>query len=95
MVKAKAGRDDVYYAVGQLAELAGVSARTLRHYEEEGLLCPSRSENGYRVYTARDAKRLASILSMRACGLSVATIHRLLASAGAIFVTCSMRTFSL
>ena len=82
MVKAKAGRDDVYYAVGQLAELAGVSARTLRYYEDEGLLCPSRSENGYRVYTARDAKRLASILSMRACGLSVATIHRLLASAG-------------
>lgn len=82
MVKAKAGGDDVYYAVGQLAELAGVSARTLRYYEEEGLLCPSRSENGYRVYTARDAKRLASILSMRACGLSVATIHRLLSSAG-------------
>lgn len=82
MVKAKAERDDMYYAVGQLAELAGVSARTLRYYEEEGLLCPSRSANGYRVYTARDAKRLASILSMRACGLSVSTIHRLLASAG-------------
>lgn len=82
MVKAKAERDDVHYAVGQLAELAGVSTRTLRYYEEEGLLRPSRSANGYRVYTARDAKRLASILSMRACGLSVATIHRLLASAG-------------
>ncbi|MBM6942580.1 MerR family transcriptional regulator [Collinsella intestinalis] len=81
MVKAKAERDDVYYAVGQLAELAGVSTRTLRYYEEEGLLRPSRSANGYRVYTARDAKRLASILSMRACGLSVATIHRLLARA--------------
>ena len=82
MVKAKAEGDDVHYAVGELAELAGVSARTLRYYEEEGLLCPSRSANGYRVYTARDAKRLASILSMRACGLSVATIHRLLARAG-------------
>lgn len=81
MVKAKAEPDDVYYAVGQLAELAGVSTRTLRYYEEEGLLRPSRSANGYRVYTARDAKRLASILSMRACGLSVATIHRLLARA--------------
>ena len=81
MVKAKTERDDVYYAVGQLAELAGVSTRTLRYYEEEGLLRPSRSANGYRVYTARDAERLASILSMRACGLSVATIHRLLARA--------------
>ena len=54
MVKAKAERDDVHYAVGQLAELAGVSTRTLRYYEEEGLLRPSRAESGYRVYAASE-----------------------------------------
>lgn len=81
MGKVDGGRGDVRYTVGQLAELAGVSARTLRYYEEEGLLRPSRSASGYRMYAARDAKRLAGILSMRACGLSVATIRSLLDNA--------------
>lgn len=78
MGKRGMGRSDASYTVGQLAKLAGVSARTLRYYEEEGLLRPSRAESGYRVYAASDAKRLAYILSMRACGLPVATIHSLL-----------------
>ena len=78
MGKRGMGRSDASYTVGQLAKLAGVSARTLRYYEEEGLLRPSRAESGYRVYAASDAKRLAYILSMRACGLPVATIRSLL-----------------
>lgn len=78
MGKRDMGRSDASYTVGQLAKLAGVSARTLRYYEEEGLLRPSRAESGYRVYAANDAKRLAYILSMRACGLPVATIRSLL-----------------
>lgn len=65
------------YTVGELAKLAGVSARTLRHYEDKGLLRPSRDANGYRVYRTRDAKRLAQVLSMRACGLPLVTIRRL------------------
>lgn len=67
------------YTVGELAKLAGVSARTLRHYEDEGLLVPEREANGYRVYSQRDAKRLAQIISMRSCGLSLANIRQILA----------------
>ena len=67
------------YSVGELAKLAGVSTRALRHYEDCGLLAPARSENGYRVYSAADAKRLAHILAMRSCGLPLPEIRRLLA----------------
>lgn len=66
------------YTVGQLAELSGVSARALRHYEDAGLLKPARTASGYRVYSQKDARRLAQILSMRACNLPLTTIRRLL-----------------
>ena len=71
------------YTIGQLAKLAGVSARTLRHYEDEGLLHPSRTDSNYRVYRERDARRLAHIVAMRACGLPLPTIRRLLEDPGA------------
>ena len=67
-----------HYSVGQLAQMAGVSARTLRHYEDMGLLEPARAENGYRTYGPRDARRLSQILAMRACNLPLTTIRRLL-----------------
>lgn len=45
--------------VSQLARLAGVSVRTLHHYDEVGLLRPSaRSEAGYRLYAHADLERL-------------------------------------
>lgn len=44
------------YNIGELAELAGVSVRTLRHYEQIGLLAPKRGENGYRVYGPSEVK---------------------------------------
>ena len=66
------------YTVGQLAKLAGVSTRTLRHYEDLGLLAPARTASGYRSYHPSDAKRLAQILSMKACGLPLTTIRHLL-----------------
>ncbi len=64
--------------IGQLSELSGVSARTLRFYEEKGFLSPSRTESGYRLYSKRDERRLAQIVAMRSCGLPLATIGRLL-----------------
>lgn len=67
-----------HYSVGQLARIAGVSARTLRHYEDMGLLEPTRAENGYRTYGPRDVRRLSQVLAMRACGLPLTTIRRLL-----------------
>lgn len=66
------------YSIGELAKLAGVSTRTLRHYEDLGLLSPARTASGYRSYSPREARRLAQVLSMRACGLPLMTIRRML-----------------
>lgn len=69
--------------VGQLAEQSGVSARTLRYYEDLGILSPQRGPNGYRLYGPRDERRLAQVMAMRACGLPLATIARLVQDPGA------------
>lgn len=51
------------HTVGQTAKLAGVSVRTLHHYDAIGLLRPSgRGEQGYRRYDAADLDRLRAIL---------------------------------
>ena len=69
------------YTIGELAELAGVSTRTLRHYESLGLLVPQRAHNGYRSYSEADAKTLAQIQAMKLCGLPLATIGQLIQAA--------------
>ena len=54
------------YTVSRLAKLAGVSVRTLHHYDETGLLKPSfRSDSGYRQYQREDLLRLQQILFYR------------------------------
>lgn len=57
------------YTVGELAELAGVSTRTLRYYDEIGLLVPERRENGYRIYGSTQVDRLQEILFFRELGV--------------------------
>ena len=69
--------EETRYTIGELAGMAHTSARTLRHYEDVGLLRPARDENGYRSYSRADARRLAQILSMRSCGLPLTTIRQL------------------
>jgi DNA-binding transcriptional MerR regulator len=59
------------WTVGELAEELGVTTRTLRHYEAEGLLTPQR-EGGNRIYTARDHARLRLILRGRRFGMTLA-----------------------
>jgi DNA-binding transcriptional MerR regulator len=49
------------WRVGELAEAAGVSPDTLRHYERKGLLRPERSSNGYREYPERALERVRMI----------------------------------
>jgi MerR family transcriptional regulator, thiopeptide resistance regulator len=69
------------YSVGQLARLAGVSVRTLHHYNDIGLLNPSVvSSNGYRLYGRAQALRLQEILFYRDVGLSLAEIDEILRS---------------
>lgn len=64
--------------IGELAERTGVSARALRHYEEQGLLFPARTGGGYRDYSESDVTRVAQIKKMISAGLGTSTIRRYL-----------------
>lgn len=67
------------YTVKQLAALAGVTARTLRWYDKEGLLAPLRiTAAGYRIYGSAQVDRLQHILFYRELGLELNHIRRLL-----------------
>lgn len=60
------------YTVQKLAQMAGVSARTLRYYDEIGILKPARiNSSGYRIYGQREVDRLQQILFYRELGLSL------------------------
>ncbi len=66
--------------IGELGERAGVSAKTIRYYEEIGLLPePTRLPSGYRAYTDDDAARLAFIKSAQRLGLALDEIKEILA----------------
>lgn len=65
--------------VGRLARAAGVTVRTLHHYDEIGLLRPSqRTPAGYRSYAPADVARLQRVLGYRALGLGLDEIAALL-----------------
>ena len=66
--------------IGELAALAGVTTRTIRHYHDLGVLAePERAPNGYRTYTLRDAVALARVKRLAALGLSLAEIREVVA----------------
>jgi MerR family transcriptional regulator, thiopeptide resistance regulator len=62
----------------QFAELAGVTVRTLHHYDRLGLLRPRRTEAGYRVYRESDLERLEQIVALKFVGLPLKRIKTLL-----------------
>ena len=64
--------------IGELARRTGVSVRSLRYYEEQGLLRPERRPSGYREYGDEDAVTVRGIRLMLAAGLNTATIGELL-----------------
>ena len=69
------------YTIGQLAELAGVSTRTLRYYDRIGLLKPLYvDDSGYRWYGERELDLLQQILFYRERGFALAQISDLLYS---------------
>jgi DNA-binding transcriptional MerR regulator len=57
--------------IGELGERAGVSARTLRHYEELGLLPARRLANGYRVYDEHDLRLVREIRGLVELGFAL------------------------
>jgi MerR family transcriptional regulator, thiopeptide resistance regulator len=66
------------YRVGEFAALTGVTVRALQHYDRLGLLKPSRTESGHRLYTTGDQQRVRHILALRAVGMSLQRIRRVL-----------------
>lgn len=65
--------------IGDVARLAGITVRTLHHYDDIGLLTPSeRRSNGYRGYTDADISRLQQILTYRELDLGLDEIARVL-----------------
>lgn len=64
--------------IGELAARTGVSIRSLRYYEEQGLLTSVRSPSGQRHYTDHEAERVVFLQRLYAAGLSSRTIAELL-----------------
>jgi DNA-binding transcriptional MerR regulator len=65
--------------IGELAERTELSLRTIRHYDEIGLLKPSgRTEGGFRLYTERDFARLMLIRRMKPLGFPLEEMSELL-----------------
>ncbi|WP_041833695.1 MerR family transcriptional regulator [Actinoplanes sp. N902-109] len=64
--------------IGELAERTGVSVRSLRYYEEQGLLESRRSAGGHRHYDEEGVDRVAYLQRLYAAGLSSTTIISLL-----------------
>ncbi|MDK7585580.1 MerR family transcriptional regulator [Alcaligenes nematophilus] len=67
--------DAIHLTIGAVAKRAGITVRTLHHYDHIGLVCPSaRSESGYRLYSANDIERLHAVQSLKQLGLSLEAI---------------------
>lgn len=71
--------DDVYLQIGEAAERSGLTQRTLRYYEEKGLLKPpSRMDGGFRLYSPEDLERVQAIKQLKELlGFSLADIKEL------------------
>ncbi|MCF6742751.1 MerR family transcriptional regulator [Blastococcus sp. KM273128] len=65
--------------IGQVAERTGLSLRTIRWYEEEGLVVPtSRTDGGFRLYSDDDVARLEVIKRMKPLGFALEEMRELL-----------------
>lgn len=65
--------------IGEVAERTGLSLRTIRYYEEVGLVVPSaRSQGGFRLYTEPDVDRLRVIMRMKPLGFQLEEMRELL-----------------
>jgi MerR family transcriptional regulator, thiopeptide resistance regulator len=72
------------YSVSQIARLAGVSVRTLHHYDRIGLLSPAeRSDAGYRRYGDDDLRRLQQVMFYRELGFALSDITDLISDPNA------------
>lgn len=62
---------DRQLTVGEVAELTGVTVRTLHHYDRLGLVSPARTSAGYRLYDPADVARLQEVVAYRRLGFGL------------------------
>jgi DNA-binding transcriptional MerR regulator len=73
-------RSHIPLRIGELAVELGINPKTIRYYEEIGLLpAPARSPAGYRLYSAADGERLRFIAKAKAIGFTLREIREILA----------------
>ena len=65
--------------IGDVSKRAGLPAKTIRYYEEIGLISPLRDANGYRSFRERDMHKLAFLGRARALGITIEDCRTLLA----------------
>ena len=81
-----------YYTSGEFARKAKVTIRTIRFYDKQGILKPSKvSEAGYRLYTDEDFGRLQRILCLKYLGFSLEEIMALTIHEGREDMTHSLK----
>lgn len=75
----KHSEDEALLRIGDVAELTGLTQRTIRYYEEVGLLmAPTRTEGDFRLYSRRDVTRLAEIVRLKnLLGFSLGEIRKI------------------
>lgn len=64
--------------IGDVSQRTGLPSKTIRYYEQIGLICPQRSENGYRDFEEMDVHKLAFLGRARALGFSIDACRTLL-----------------
>lgn len=81
--------------IGELAERTGLSLRTIRFYEEVGVLAPApRTKGGFRQFTDGDLQRLQLVRQMKPLGLSVDEMRELLAAVDSLAASTAEPTRS-
>jgi len=74
----KIDTNEDYISIGNLARTIGVTTRTLRYYEEMGIMSPPRRlEGAVRVYTPEDVRKLKFILRLKELGLTIKEMQEL------------------
>ena len=66
-----------YQSAGEVAEMLGVTLRTIRYYEEQGLVAPTRTDKGTRYYSDFAVQRLEVCVRLAAIGIPIKTLRQL------------------
>ena len=68
--------NEKHYRISEFAKLVGLSAYTLRYYEDQGLILSHRDENGVRYYTIEDVRWVGFILHLKGTGMRLNELKR-------------------